>query len=734
MSVGGPVLQVALPVPLRRTFDYLVPDRDPGALAPGRRVLVPLGTRQVVGVVVGIGASTDVDAERLRPAIALVDDDPILGPDELWLISWASRYYQHPVGEVAAAALPSLLRRARTRSTSGQSQRRFRIVSAAGGMPHSLGRVQRDLWAALTAAGQFGLARAELETTVGGAAGPLHRLVARGLVEVFEASNEVAPAGTKSPASELNEWQSAAVMTVAGAAPGYDAYLLEGVTGSGKTEVYLQLVERVLALGGQALVLIPEIGLTRQTVARFRDRLHGKLAVYHSALSASEREQAWWDARSGTARVVLGTRSAIWMPMPKLGIVIVDEEHDASYKQQEGLRYSARDMGVVRARRAKVPIVLGSATPSLESLLNVDRQRYRKLELPQRTAAAGPPSIELIDLRRQPMQGALSRILVDAMRTCLEARQQSLLFVNRRGFSPLLLCQDCGWSAKCTQCSSRLVLHAARNRLKCHYCGYSTAPPSHCPDCSGIALAKLGHGTERVEETVRQCFPEARVLRVDSDSTRRRGSMDSMLAAIDRGDADILVGTQMLAKGHHLPNVTLVGVIHADTGRQGFDFRSQERLAQLLTQVTGRAGRAQLAGRVLIQTYWPEDPLLRVLLTEGYAAFARMALAERRAAHLPPFQFIALLRAESRGVDDWRHFLENCVGLAQPLPESVQVLGPVEAPMARRDGRYRGQVLVDSSSRAALQNFLGGWMRLVEGAQRGRQVRWSIDVDPMEMS
>jgi primosomal protein N' (replication factor Y) len=532
----------------------------------------------------------------------------------------------------------------------------------------------------------------------------------------------------------LNQEQTAAVTAICAALGRFAPVLLEGVTGSGKTEVYLRVIEEVLRRGQQALVLIPEIGLMAQTIARFRQRFAQPLIIFHSGITERERLDAWLTARDGLAPIVIGTRSAVWTPLHRPGVIIVDEEHDLSYKQQEGFRYLARDVAVMRAQRAQIPVVLGSATPSLESIYNVQNQRYRHLHLPKRAGSAQSPDIQLLDLRGLPMEGGLSEPLIQRIAIHLEHRNQVLLFLNRRGYAPLLLCHRCGWTAGCTRCDAKLTYHQSLSLLQCHHCGAQRPVDTQCSECGSPELLRIGAGTERVVETLERRFPEARVLRIDRDSTRRKGTMEKMLAAVLSGEADILVGTQMLSKGHHFPKVTLAAIIDADSRLYGVDFRAGERLAQLVTQVAGRAGRTENQGSVIIQTHNPDHPLLQALVREGYPHFAQSALREREAAGLPPHSSLALLRAEAPGQAEPRRFLEEARKIALSFPtEDIEIFGPVPAPMERRAGRYRWQLLLESPDRRGLQSLLIPWAPKLEELKFARRVRWSLDVDPQEI-
>jgi primosomal protein N' (replication factor Y) len=532
----------------------------------------------------------------------------------------------------------------------------------------------------------------------------------------------------------LNSEQHQAVAAVSAQLLEFGAFLLEGVTGSGKTEVYLSLIEKVIAAGQQVLVLVPEIGLTPQLLRRLQRRIGAPMALLHSSLSETDRERGWSDARRGHARLVLGTRSAIFTPLPDLGLILVDEEHDLSLKQQEGFRYSARDLAVVRARFCNCPVVLGSATPSLESVRNALTGRYRLLKLSQRAGGAEPPRIDLLDVRSVRLQAGVSSILMRLMEEEIAAGNQVLLFLNRRGYAPILTCYDCGWVAQCRRCDARMTLHLEKQLLWCHHCGSQRRLDQHCPECGSQELKPLGQGTERLEQALEKRFPGERIVRIDRDTTRRRGSLEGLLREISEGKCSLLIGTQMLAKGHHFPDVTLAGILDVDQGLFGADYRAAERMAQLIIQVAGRAGRAEKPGRVVIQTRHPEHPLLQTLLREGYGAFARIALRERREALLPPYTYQALLRAESQQEKDPVDFLEQAARTAAEIAgPGIELWGPVPAPMERRAGRYRAHLLLQSSERAKLQMLLSSWIPEFQSLKSARRVRWSIDVDPQEM-
>jgi primosomal protein N' (replication factor Y) len=563
----------------------------------------------------------------------------------------------------------------------------------------------------------------------------LRELERRGWVVKLKVAAAAAPPRTVPVAAgpEPSSEQQTAIAAIAAAAGHHVSFLLHGVTGSGKTEVYLRAIADIVARGQQALVLVPEISLTPQLVARFAARFNAPLAVLHSSLADQERLRAWRLARSGEAPVVIGTRSAIFAPLARPGLIVVDEEHDPSYKQQEGFRYSARDLALARAQRLGVPVVLGSATPALESLERVKAGRATLLELPARTAGAKPPSLHLIDLRRHAATQGIATPTVLTIQRHLDAGGQVLLYLNRRGYAPSLFCPACGWTAPCPRCDARLTVHQREGRVRCHHCGSEQRISEVCPDC-GESVKAVGQGTERIEETLAQLFPAAPLERIDRDAVRRRGALEAALERVTSGSVRLLVGTQMLTKGHHFPDVSLVVVLNADQGLFGTDFRASERLAQTIVQVAGRAGRAERPGEVLIQTEYPEHPLLSQLIAGGYDAFAAAALEERRAARWPPFARLAVLRAEAARREPPLAFLDRAREIGESLAGTeVEVLGPAAAPMERRAGLYRAQLLLHAPSHGPLQRLLARALPALEELPEARRVRWSLDVDPLEL-
>lgn len=728
------ILQVAVNVPLSRMFDYLPPKGvDPALLQPGVRLKVPFGRRQQVAVVMARVADSEVPVERLKAATALLDKAPILGPDDLWLIQFTSDYYHHPIGEVVAAALPAVLRAGKPTKASVEQL----VLTAAGRDADIHGLMRRaprqaDVLRALIASGSA--LPSDLDVALPNWRRSRKALLDKDWIRIEEIEDAATPVArsTAEPGPSLNPEQRAALADMRSAA-GFRVTVLDGVTGSGKTEVYLHRMQDVLDAGKQVLILVPEIGLTPQFVRRLRRRLGIEPLLLHSSLPDNARLNAWRMARDGSAPLLLGTRSAIFTPLAAPGLIVVDEEHDGSYKQQEGLRYSARDLAVARAKQHDIPVVLGSATPSLETVQRCRRGAYEHLVLSQRAGFAAPPLLRLVDLARYPADDGLSDPLLRAMGKHLREGGQTLIFLNRRGFAPTLICSSFGKIAECNRCDARMTVHAASNSLACHHCGASRPLDTRCGDC-GSPCRPLGQGTERIESVLGAKFGEDAVTRIDSDSTRLKGTMDLALARATSGEAKILVGTQMLSKGHHFPNLTLVGVINADQGLFSTDFRGGERLAQSLTQVAGRAGRERRQGEVIIQTAFASHPFWNRLLNGGYADVAEYSLAEREAAAWPPFSRLALIRANAVQRDHSHQFLDAARRQAEKLGlDNVRLLGPVNAPMERRAGRYRAQLLLQSGSRQALHDLLTRLVQELENMPAARRVRWSVDVDPIEL-
>ncbi len=732
------ILQVALDAPLRRVFDYRLPEPRDAAPPPrpGVRIEVPFGRQRLIGILIAVASASEVPQSKLRQALAILDTEPVFDAVTFGLLLWAADYYHHPIGEVFAAALPASLRAGH----AAQPTKSFWAPTVSGRAelerPASRrGPQLRALLAWLSEPGRQPQARIPKPFTPA----QLRTLAARGWIEalpVEPASPDAAPAVA---ILDLSAAQTEALGQVSATLGRFQAHLLYGVTGSGKTEVYLRIIAKVVALGGQALVLVPEIALTPQLVARFEERFGVGVAVLHSGLAGIERRDAWRAAHSGAAHIVIGTRSAVFTSLPRLALIIVDEEHDASYKQHEGFRYSARDLAVLRAQRAGVPIVLGSATPSLESMENAAQQRYTMLLLPQRAGAGQVPRMTLIDLKKHACEQGLSQPVLLSIGQHLASGGQVIVFLNRRGYAPTLFCHQCGWVAACAHCDARMTLHQRAAELRCHHCGARSEVPQACAHCAA-PLSPVGQGTERVEETLMRLFPEAPLVRLDRDTAAARGGLDAVLAQVHSGAARFLVGTQMLTKGHHFPDVSLVVILDADQGLFATDYRATERLAQTIIQVSGRAGRASRPGEVMIQTEFPDHPLLQRLIHAGYDGFAASALQERREASWPPYMRLALLRAEAREPPRLDEFLRAASARAATLGASgmvtdngIRVLGPASALIARRADHYRAHLLIESKDRGALQRFLARWVPEIESLELATSMRWSLDVDPLEV-
>ncbi|MEQ8663406.1 MAG: primosomal protein N' [Gammaproteobacteria bacterium] len=722
---------VAVFAPLRQHYDYRWTATAADATAPavGARVWVPLGRAHRVGIVTALAPLGATEAGALKAIDEVLDTVPLLGPEMIALARWSAAYYHHPPGDVLASLLPPRLRR--RAALPVQSETRWRLTAAGhaardGARPAA--RRQRAVLDILAAGEADAACFAGLDFAWRGV---LARLVERGAVARRECAGVPASAPI-APGVTLNDEQQAAVSAISAALARFQPFVLHGVTGSGKTEVYLECIARCLAHDRRALVLVPEIALTQQLVERFRARFGNRVALLHSGLGERERLLTWDACRRGSAQVLIGTRSAVWVGLPALGLVVVDEEHDASYKQQEGFRYSARDVAIVRAQQAGIPVVLGSATPALETLANLERGRYCRLRLAQRALNQAVPAIGCIDVRGHQLPGGLGETLLGAMREHLARGEQVVLFLNRRGYAPLLICRSCGEPRRCDHCDAYLVYHKAANAARCHHCDrlWPMRRPAGC--CELPDIAPIGLGTERLEEVVAAEFPAQRVLRMDRDTVRNPQVLREMLDAIAAGRVDILIGTQMVAKGFDFANVTLVGIVDADSRLHALDFRAEERLAQLLVQVAGRAGRAHKPGRVLIQTHQPHHPVLRRVIAEGYEAYAAVALEERRAAELPPFAAMAIVRAESPQATRPFEFLGELRQRLRAAAPGVEVSYPIPALMERRAGRYRALVVLRAPARQAIGRLLGHCMDDIDSLARAARVRYAIDVDPQD--
>lgn len=733
------ILLIALPTPLRRLFEYLPQaGEDATGVETGCRVLVPFGSQKLVGIVVSIAAQATYPIDKLRPVLAVLDTQPLLPADILSLCHWASEYYHHPLGEVIHAALPVQFRRA-DGAVEPQVLQAWTHTTEGKGLPHNALKRSAKQQALHQLLLQHQVLDQEALRAHGISPAVVRALADKGLIEKTSAPAPQAYAAgvtllAESP-QNLNPEQAAALEQLR--YHHYHTYLLEGTTGSGKTEVYLHAIARALQAGKQALVLVPEIGLAPQTLLRFQRRFNVPIVQLHSNVAQGARARNWQAARTGVARIVIGTRLAALTPMPDLGIIIIDEEHDLSFKQQDGWRYSARDVAVMRAYRSNIPLLLGSATPSLESLHNAISKRYEHLRLTQRAGDAQPPAVSLVDMRKEPAGSIFSATTLQAIAAALARDEQVLVFINRRGYAPALLCQHCGWSANCSACDARLTLHNYPRHLRCHHCDHQRPVPSQCPSCHNPQLHALGQGTERCELLLGELFAGAEVLRVDQDSMQKKAAMQELTAHLAKGEPCILVGTQMLSKGHHFPKVTLAVLLDIDQGLFSGDFRGTERMGQQIVQVAGRAGRSALPGNVILQTFQPDHPLLQLLLQRGYHLFARELLNERLSARLPPFWHMALLRAESKRPENAVGFLEQALKeskLSAPPSPSIQYVGPMPSLMERRNDRFRYQLQIVCSSRIELQRLLKEVLAKMEGSAFTARTRWSLDVDPQDVS
>ncbi|MDG1206064.1 MAG: primosomal protein N' [Pseudomonadales bacterium] len=732
-------LDVAVPVPLRRTFQYLAPaGMNPANLSPGVRVEVNFGRQRLIGLLISTSNTNEIAVDKIKPALRVVDDQPLLDAVLFKLCLWATDYYQHPIGEVFQSAIPALLRQGDAidqtekvlvplikqfdETAFKRAPRQSELLSRLLSQPEGLSKIALDSYETTTAT--------------------IRSLIAKELIQWDSKTVSVSHFDSSNPQKSdmlpLSNEQVDALKTAL--TPG--TQLLFGITGSGKTEIYLQAIDAVLRQGKQALVLVPEIGLTPQTIERFTSRFNVPIYALHSSLTDKERLHAWRQAREQGAGIIIGTRSAIFTPMSKLGIIVVDEEHDASFKQIEGFRYSARDLAVFRGHQEQIPVILGSATPSLESLSNAVSGKYKLSKLTERPTKANVAHYQVIGTQHQKMDNSFSEPLFELIEQHLNAGNQVLVFLNRRGYSPVLICNGCGAIAACERCDARMTFHMNQNKLICHHCGAAKQANRLCQPCGSRDVVPLGAGTQRLEETLLGRFADSNIIRIDRDSTRRKGEMERLTKQVMAGEPAILVGTQLLAKGHHFPDVTLVAIVDVDSGFYSSDFRAIEKMGQLILQVGGRAGREKKQGTVAIQTQFPDQPILKSLIEDGYEAFANSLLDERRLYDLPPYSFQAVLRAEATKNGIAMAFLNSlassqvvssALGSQNRNAPSVSVLGPIPSTMEKRDGKYRAQLLISSSNRKALNSILAKIISLIENNKEQRMVRWSLDVDPIDL-
>jgi primosomal protein N' (replication factor Y) len=731
------IIRVALPIPLNSFFDYLAPKAFTGHDLPaGCRVLVPFGKFNKVGFVVECPDVSHIKIERLKYIIEILDESSLIGEKDRQLLQWASQYYHYPLGEVYSAAFPASLRKGKKAELK---QENYYSLSSKGKLLNAeqlkKAPKQKQLFEYFQNQ-KDSLSATKLRLWGKNGLPTLKGLLEKELISI-ELKNKYP--SKKNTISEMplipNKQQSQAIDLLIKKTGQFSVSLLEGVTGSGKTEVYMQVIQHILDLGQQVLVLLPEITLTPQLQERFNRRFSVAISISHSKLTETQRHTSWLEIQQGHSSILLGTRSALFTPFKNLGLIILDEEHDASFKQQQkGFLFSARDLAIVKAKIHNIPAVLGTATPSLESLYNVEKKRYQLLHLSERAGVAIKPTFLLFDIRNKKLQDGLSEPLIAHIKKTLAKKEQVLLFLNRRGFAPVLICHACAWVARCNHCDSNLVIHSAERALRCHHCGHQQHLLNLCPSCITGELDSLGLGTEKVEQGLHNLFPDQKIIRLDRDSTQRKGSLENHLNQINEGKVDIILGTQMLAKGHHFPNVTLVAILDVDSGLFSIDFHSTERLAQLITQVAGRAGRAEKPGKVILQTRQPEHPLLTLLLEEGYRKFSDMALLERQQAALPPFSSQALLRVYASNSVDPQSFLQAVCMVIQTINHNnALILGPVSAPMAKRAGNFHFQLLLQHSHRKYLQALLNQLTPKLYNLKEGKKVRWSIDVDPIDL-
>ena len=733
------LIEVLVPIPLLEKFSYLLPKHIKSSLPlPGSRVLVPFGRRTLVGIVWKTNSSPNLKIKKYKYIKEVIDNEPLLTKDLLDLADWASRYYHHPLGEVISYFFPPSLRKGKDAKfletsfwdlTNKGEFFRMEDLSRAPNQQKALEIFREKGELAQIAAKAFGISQPTLSAL------EKKELLSKHTRELLPYKKRDSLKG-KQEIKKLNAEQKLAVDSIISSEDSNEVFLLNGITGSGKTEVYIRAIQDVIKKGKQALVLIPEIGLAPQAEERFKNFFGERVLSFHSAKNDREKLDAWLGASKGLVDVIIGTRSSVFMPMKNLGLIVVDEEHDLSFKQVERFKYSARDIALYRAKLQNIPIVLASATPSLETLNNSLTKKYKVLNLTKRATGANLPKFSLIDLRGKELQDGLSSELINEVEEQLKSKNQVLIFLNRRGYAPSMICKSCGWVSNCERCDAHMTLHKRPERLQCHHCDSQKQKPSNCPSCESNQFESYGYGTERVEEFLKKRFKNFPVLRVDSDSTRKKNSLENYLGIIKEGKPTILLGTQLLAKGHHFPDVTLVGIVDADSGLFSADFRGSERVAQLMTQVAGRAGRDKKPGRVLLQTYCPEHPQIEELITGSYERFSRNLIIERKAAKSPPFSFQAKIQAESPNTFVSRDFILDLLESAmkiKKLPKGLRVIGPLPAVMEKKSGVYRWEINIFSESRKSLHEFLDLTQTILYLPSTSKKVRWSVDIDPISL-
>lgn len=728
------VLLIALPVPLYQKFEYLpLKGQKLSQYKIGTRVRVQFGSRNLTGLIVDKANKSSLATNKLKLITEVLDDEPVFDAGLLKLLFWAAEYYQQPIGEVLFTALPSVLRKGNLITPATNTLYK---LSTDQNLDVELKRAPKQrLIVELLTASSNGLSADEIAKHLPSWRSAINSLLSKNFVEKIQQEILVKKLSTNTEALQLNSEQQAAYEELAEKLDVFNCCLLDGVTGSGKTEVYLSLAKDVLAAGQQVLILAPEIGLTPQLLQRIEARLGEKVHLMHSGLNDNQRAQTWLATKTEQAKIIVGTRSAIFLPFTNLGLIIIDEEHDLSFKQNEGFLYNARDIAVYRAKQLNIPILLGTATPSFETQHNVITERYQKLVLSKRAKESNFPDIKLIDMRSKNSSDGLSNELIQAMQAELESDNQILLFLNRRGYAPTILCQECAWIAECSRCDARMTFYKKRNILKCHHCLKEEKVPKHCPTCNAEEFLWLGEGTQRIETKLKELFPDTAITRIDRDSTSKKNALEEKLNEIHKGKYKIIIGTQMLSKGHDFPNITLVGILNVDHGLFSTDFRATERLAQLLVQVSGRAGRSTKKGKVLLQTYLPEHPLLNLLLAKGYSAFSEEALKIRKECAFPPYTFMLLIRARANNMGMTQNFLQDVKSIIdKDNIQNMTLYGPIPALMERKAGMYQSQLIIFTQHRNSIQKNLANWTQAIMERPLAKRVRWDIEVDPLEMN
>ncbi len=726
------ILNIALPIPLYRQFDYLPPKQMGDVkLKIGMRVRVNFRTRTMVGIIIGKSKSTTVPIHKLKPVTEILDKKPIIPLELFQLLRWTANYYQQPLGEVLFSALPSMLRKGKPIVIPRKEVYKI-YKSDIDKTLFNHAPKQKKIFNLLLSHSQ-GLNIKQVSEKIPNPQSSLQALSSKKLIKKVFIEENIAEKNVTEKIF-LNSEQSSVSKKIKKNSNSFSVHLLAGVTGSGKTEVYLSLAQKLLKKNKQILFLVPEIGLTPEYVHRIKKRLGVHVDLMHSGLNETERVHTWQSAKIGSSTIIVGTRSAVFLPFKDLGLIVVDEEHDQSFKQQEGVLYHARDLAIYRAKQLDIPIILGSATPSFESLVNVDKKKFKKYQIKFRAKKSSIPKINLVDLRSQKLIDGLSHELLHSMEDELDKNNQVLLFLNRRGYAPLLMCPSCSWVSECSRCDARMTYYKTQQTLKCHYCQKKQPAPKFCPNCSSEALINIGEGTQKIESRLKNYFSTYSIIRIDRDSTRRKNELENKLEQIKNGQHQIIIGTQMLSKGHDFPNVTLVGILNIDQGLFSTDFRATEKLAQLLVQVSGRAGRAKKTGKVFLQTYQPAHPLLSCLLSNGYNEFAKQALKSRKSCDFPPYTSMLLVRAQANQQQQTQKFLTQVKRMLDIPNQKLKLFGPIPALMAKKAGMYQSQLLVIAQNKKILQKSTSGFAEKIQQSPLAKRVRWEIEIDPLEIA